>query len=73
MLNNPRIFATLPGTEITREIYVGMPCFWCNEEVKPGDGAQANPPLPAMHKKCLCPALAASGIAQEAGTVDDDE
>jgi cytochrome c553 len=51
----------LPGTDIGGRVYEGMPCIVCHEKVEEGTGAQAMPPLPAMHGKCIPIALEKMG------------
>lgn len=58
------VIAFLAGTDIAGRVYEGMPCIVCHEEVKPGEGAQAMPPLPALHGKCIAVAMEKLGRAK---------
>jgi hypothetical protein len=46
-------YVFLPGTDIGGPVHEGSPCIVCHKPVEPGTGAQAMPPLPALHTVCL--------------------
>ena len=49
----PPPFVWLRGTDIGGPVYAEMPCIVCGAKVEPGTGAQAVPPLPALHTTCM--------------------
>jgi hypothetical protein len=55
----PPPFAFIRGTEHGGSVYEGMPCIICHQPVAEGEGAQAMPPLPAIHTKCMMATSAA--------------
>lgn len=46
-------FVFVPGTDIGGPVFDGAPCIVCHKDVAKGEGAQAVPPLPAIHSACL--------------------
>lgn len=41
------------GTDLATPVYRGMPCIVCGKPVATGEGAQAVPPMPAVHTVCM--------------------
>lgn len=64
-------YVGIRGTDIFGPVYDGAPCIVCGTRVDPGDGAQAMPPLPAIHTRCLRTAVAAAGLDPDGPPPED--